>query len=230
MKVLRLIYIAVFFIWGIQILTAQNLRSQRDLTYGLSPILFNGKVYSDFYDNQVNGDQFLLKASMTMGNLTIQNQSFTNQKLNLDIYKQKILLEFEDQNKAIKLIDIPIEHLSEFSLEQKQFIINKLDSVNYKIYQIIGDGKYQFRIHWFKKLETSSSGSVYDYQFTDAKREILFVQQGDISQISKNKSLVKSIKDTHQKEFKRWLKTNRIKIQKASDSELYTITQYLDQL
>ena len=201
-----------------------------DMVYGQSPILFNGKIYSDFYSNQVNGHQFLVDKTMTEGDLMVQNQLFTNQKLNLDIYEQKVLLEFQDQNKAIKLIEIPLEHLSEFSLYRKYFIISKLDSSHYKIYQIIGDGNRQFQIYWFKKLETTSTASVYDYQFTDAKKEIILIQQGDISQIVKNKSLIKSIKEIHQKEFKHWLKSNRIKIHKATDSELYLVTQYLDQL
>lgn len=230
MKVLRLICIAVSLFLGVPFLTAQDLKTQIDGVYGLSPILFNGKVYSDFYNNQVKGHQFLIKKTMINGDLVIQNQIFTYQKLNLDIYKQKVLLEFEDQNKAIKLIDIPIEHLSEFSLGNKQFIIRKSDSVSYKIYQIIGDENHQFQVYWYKKLETTSSASVYDYQFSDAKKEITLVKQGDISQIIKNKSLIKSIKGSQQKEFKRWLKTNRIKIHKATDSELYLVTQYLDQL
>ncbi|NPD44630.1 MULTISPECIES: hypothetical protein [unclassified Lentimicrobium] len=230
MKVLRLINIAVLLFLGIHFLAAQNLKTQRDVVYGLSPILFNGKVYSDFYNNQVNNHQFLVGKTMTTGDIRIQNQLFRNHKLNLDIYKQKVLLEFQDQNKAIKLIEVPLEHLSEFSLEHKHFIISKIDSASYKIYQIIGNGNHQFQIYWFKKLETTSTASVYDYQFTDAKKEIVLICQGDISQIVKNKSLIKNIKDIHQKKFKRWLKANRIKIHKATDSELYLVTQYLDQL
>ena len=230
MKILKLINIAVLLFLGMHFLTAQNLKNQMDVVYGLSPILFNGKVYSDFYNNQVNSHQFLVAQTMVTGDITVQNQLFTNHKLNLDIYKQKVLLEFQDQNKAVKIIEIPLEHLSKFSLENRHFIISKLDSFNYKIYQVIGDGNHQFQIHWFKKLETTSSASVYDYEFTDAKKEIILIQQGDISQIVKNKSLIKSIKDIHQKKFKRWLKANRIKIHKATDSELYLITQYLDHL
>lgn len=230
MKILRLIFIAVPLFLGVQFLTAQNLKTQMDVVYGLSPILFNGKIYSDFYNSQVNGHQFLVRKTMTKGDILVQNQSFTNKKLNLDIYRQKVLLEFQDKNKAIKLIEIPLEHLSEFSLDQNHFIVSELDSNNYKIYQTIDNENYQFRIHWYKKLETTSTTSVYDYQFTDAKREILLIKQGDISQITKNKSLINSIEDRHQKEFKRWLKTNKIKIHKASDSELYLVTQYLEQI
>lgn len=230
MKVLRLIYIAVPLFLGIQFLQAQSLKSQRDVVYGLSPILFNGKVYSDFYNNQVKGHQFLKAPTITNGDLIVQNQSFKNQKLNLDIYKQKVLLEFQDQNKAIKLIDIPLEHLSEFSLGQKQFVISNIDSLNYKIYQTIGEDNYQFHIFWYKKLETTSSASVYDYEFSEPKKDITLIHKGKISQINKNKTLIKSIEPSHQKEFKRWLKNNGIKIHKASDEEFHLITKYLEQL
>lgn len=230
MKVIRLICIAVSLFLGVQFLTAQNLKNQMDMVYGLSPILFNGKVYSDFYNNQVKGHQFLLVKTMTKGSLTIQNQSFTNQKLNLDIYEQKVLLEFQDQNNAVKLIEIPLEHLNEFNLGQKHFIISNPDSLNSKIYQIIGDEETLFRIYWYKKLETTSSASVYDYEFSEPKKEITLIYKGEISQINKNKTLIKIIEPSRQKEFKRWLKKRKIKIYKANDDDFQLITKYLEQL
>ncbi len=230
MKVLRLICIAVPLLLGIQFLTAQSLKSQMDQVYGLSPILFNGKIYSDFYNHQVKGHQFLEKKQMQYGDITVQNQVFADQRLNLDIYKQKVLLEFQDLNKAVKLIEIPLEHISEFNLNNKRFIVVRIDSNNYKTHQLIDGEQYQFYIHWYKKLETTSTTSVYDYLFTDAKREILLIQKGNISPISKNKSLIKSIEPQFQKTFKKWLKNNKIKVHKATDTDFYEIIQYLEQL
>lgn len=230
MKALKFISILVLCFLGVHDLYSQTLKEKIDAIYGLSPILYNGKIYSEFYGDKVKGHQFLLEKQTIKGDLIVQNQSFKNQQLNLDIYQQKVLLKYSDQNNAIQLIEISQHHLSEFSLEEKNFRVALEADSSFIIYQIIGNGSHQIFLNWYKKLQTISSNSSYDYQFSEAKKWMYLVIDSQWLSITNNKSLIKKIEEAKQKDLKRWLKENRIKIQKANDHQLYFLTNYLDSL
>ena len=218
----------IFLFLGFYNLDAQSLKNKLDAVYGLSPVIYNGIVYSDYYNSGVKGDQFLISNHYRPGSVKLSGNDFSDLRLNYDIYRQKALLQFENQNELKRQIEIPIEHLKEFIIEDKRFIIEKdLDS-SFKIIQVIGNGQITFHIYYFKTLRTVSS-SVYERKFSDAQRKMWVQIKGKRYRIKTRRQLAKLFPE-HKKSIKSWLKSKRIRFKKVSDAKLLETTKYLDSL
>lgn len=228
MKVIGYFVIAVFLFLNLPILIAQDLHQKLDAVYGMSPVLYNGVVYSDYYNNGVKGDQFLDGGLFKIGNLTLNNASFTSLELNYDIYRQKLLLQFETQNLAKRQIEIPLEHTKRFSIDDKDYQIIQNNDSSFKIFQVIGDGNHKILIHHYKTLRTASS-SVYKYHFSERQHKTWLQKEDQIHRIKSNKQFANYFpKDKNL--IKSWLKSNKIKLKKASDPQFSELINYINSL
>lgn len=220
------IFISITLLFNLNI-EGQELNGDFDDVYGLNPILYNGRIYTDYYDNRVKGHQFLLEKKFYHGTVRINNQFFEKQEINYDVYKQKLLLKFKDYTLALRLIEIPLENVQSFSFSNKNFVISLMPDSTQKIFQLIGKDVFNIYVFWSKKLNTTTSTSAFDYQFTDSKKEIWVNRKGKLEQISNNRSLINLFDDAQGKKLKKWLKQSRIKIQKANNQQLLILAEYL---
>lgn len=230
MKAIKTCVIFAFLFLGLPCLSAQNIKDQLDAVYGLSPILYNGKIYSDFYNKDVKGDPFLKSKSYSNGELRLRQGYFNGLDLNYDIYQQKVILQFASQNKAIRQIEVPLEHLIEFKIEEGLFQIFQQEDQSYKIYHIIGAKSTKIYLFWYKNLETIQASSSYKHEFTEAKREFHLLKEEQLIPINNNKNLRHCYPKKLQADIKKWMKTHGIKLQKANDGQLLELCQYLDSL
>jgi len=228
MKVIGYLIIAIFLLLEIPFLQAQDLHKKLDAVYGLSPVLYNGVIYSDYYNNGVKGDQYIDGKPYKKGSLSLNESLYTNLDLNYDIYRQKILLQFETQNQAKRQIEISLEHAKAFSLGDIKFqVIQKNDS-SFRIFQVIGEGHIKILIHHFKTLRTASS-SVYNYHFSDHHHKTWIQIDHEILRIKNNKQFLEYFPENISL-IKAWLKSNKIKIKKASDSQFLALINYINSL
>jgi len=205
----------------------QGLINDFDDVYGMNPVLYNGRIYVDYYDASVKGNQFLDSPKYKSGSIQINHQVFENQYLNYDIFKQKLLLSFKNYNQTLRILDVPIQNIQSFSLLGQDFIIYTMPDSALKIFQIIGKDALPIYLHWEKEMKTTTSTSVYDYRFTEARRQIWIVKSNQIQMLSNNKSLLKLYSNEQAIEIKKWLKDQRIKINRASNHQLQLLAEYL---
>jgi len=175
-------------------------------------------------------NQFLYSKDFVSGSLEVNQQTYFDKQINYDIYKQKLLLSFQDQNQANRIIEIPLIHLESFSMENKYFKLIAWDDSTRRIFQQIGENDIQILIYWFKELNAISSTDNYNYQFTDAKKQIWILKEGDFHQVTNNKNFHKLFPAEKQTELKKWMKSQRIKIQKSGDINLDLLIKYCENL
>ncbi len=201
-----------------------------DHVYGMNPKLYNGRIYSDFYNSKVKGHQFLVSPDFSSGSLMIDQNHYENLNINYDVYKQKLLLSFKNYTQAHKIIELPLSHVQSFTFLQKQFrVITMLDS-SLKIFQIIGAEAFSIFVYWEKEISTTTSTSAYDYQFSKSKKKIWVFKDHEFQQITHNKSLIKIFPKKQASDLKIWMKAKGIRIQKASDQQLELLAEYLYKL
>ena len=210
--------------------SAQQDMGNLDDIYGLNPELYNGRIYSDFYDSHVKGHPFLLNPKYVIGTLRINNKSYVEQLINYDVFKQKVILSFTNNIHTQQLIEIPIFNLQSFSLEDKDFRLIKMPDSTLRIFQVIGKNHNLILIHWTKRMNTTSTASTYDYQFTSAKKQLWILKNHQLYPLKKNKSLIKLFEKEQAADLKKWLNSRRIRIQKANDQQLLYVSEYLNSL
>lgn len=176
----------------------------------------------------MKGDQFLISKYYKPGTVKLLGNVFSDLQLNFDIYRQKALLQFENQNDLKRQIEIPIEHLKEFTIEDKRFVIERDIDSSFKIKQVIGNDQIKFYIFYYKTLRTISS-SVYEREFSDAQRKMWVQVKGKRYRIKTRKQLAKLFPE-NKKPIKSWLKSKRIRLKTVSDAKLLETTKYLDSL
>ncbi len=209
---------------------AQQDNRAMDNDFGLNPKLYNGVLYSDFYGQNAEGNQFIDNEEFHNSQITLLNQRYEPVLLNYDVFSQKVILQFADLNKAIRQIEIPQNNITSFGWNSNHFEIATLPGLPPRIYQIIGTGNQQFYIYWSKKLVANTLQNSKDYSFSLPYREIFYKNGRNISLVSGNRSLLKLVDPAHQNEVKKWLRTEKIKVQKANDAQLLRLTQFLQQL
>jgi len=207
---------------------AQHLRDSMDGVYGLDPVLYNGRIYQDYYSSKVKGQQFLQKPEFVSGSLLLRQQFYEALQLNYDIYSQKLLMSFYDANKALRIIEIPQEHIRSFSLQAKYFEVLPWQDSSLRIFQHLGNDHLYFSIFWYKEMETTTSEDLYDYQFTEPKRELWLVIDQQWHLIQNNKSFRVLFPSDIQPQLRKWMKSHRIRMQKAGDESLIELLKYCE--
>ena len=220
---------------GLSLVCSHTVSGQRDMgniddVYGLNSELYNGRIYSDFYGSSVKGHPFLLNPEYAVGSIKINNKSYLEQSINYDVFKQKVLLSFTNHTQIQQIIEFPLPNIQSFSFSDKDFQLMKMPDSSLRIFQVIGKDMYPILVYWTKSINTASSTSIYDYQFTNTKRSLWFVKNHHFYSIKKNKSLIKLFGKDQSIGLKKWLKRENIRIQKASDQQLQQVSEYLNAL
>lgn len=209
---------------------AQNFKSHFDQLYGLNPKLYNGFIYDGFYGTSVKGQAFLYDDYIN-GNITLEGIRYENLLLNFDIYNQILVLKFNAPTGANINLELPLFKISEFKIGEDTYRVVAQEDSTFQVYQIVGTGQKQFWLKHEKKLEVETVSQQYKYQFTRDFVQIFYARNPDLLiDVNRNNTFIKHFNKEEQKQLKRWLRKNRIKIQKATPKQLKSLSQYIDQL
>jgi len=219
------------FLWFFttNLLNAQQLKDEFDKVYSMDPKLYNGRVFTEVYKNDVSGNQFFLNEDFLKGSLGLYDQVYKDRELNYDVYRQKLLLSFENDINARIVIEIPLLNAQFFYLGDKYFEVLKWEDESSKIFQAFGDDKCKILIQWSKSLSIKSYSGNYNRKFSDLKKQIWVFKTGEYHVVKNNKSLIELFESEEQNEIEKWLKSNRIKIQKTDDAGLKMLAEYCNQ-
>ena len=205
---------------------AQQLKQQFDQVYNMDPILYNGRIFTDYYRTGVDGTQFFIRKSFSVGDLKVRDHVYKQQNLNYEVYKQKLLLSFTDKNNAVKVIEVPLENVQYFYLRSKYFEVIAWQDNTYKIFQVFRNGQNEILIQWFKTLKSSNTTTTNRRQFSDLKKQIWLFKDDEYYLVKNNKSFIKLFLPEQKTAINKWLKKNQIKIQKADDKKLQLLIDY----
>lgn len=213
-----------------QLLLSQNQKTQFDAVYGLDSKLYNGYIYNGQYGSKVGGSPFLYE-DFEEGSLSLEDKEYQHIWLNYDIYNQKVVLKFVNNSGAWQHIEIPLFKLDHFSIGEHYFkMISKNDS-SFQIYQSIGQMPYMFYVSHHKNMNLENASSQYEYRFSkDFTQVFWWKDELNVIELKRNKSLLENLNKEQQQTTRKWLRQNKMKVQKATYLQLELLSQYLHQL
>jgi hypothetical protein len=198
--------------------------------YGFDPLLYNGKVYSDFFDKSIVGNQYLIESDFSKGEIVIKGIKYRNININYDIYNQHLLLKFEDVNGAKRILIISKAWLNGFTIDNRVF--EKIDSLkpDQQLYQVIGKGSVRVVYFWKKELKTSNvSGDAY-YFFSAPVKELFVSINNQFKKYKNNRTFILAFEPKKQGLIKRYIRQNKIRLKWASDQVILNLVQYCNNI
>ena len=210
-------------------MNAQQLKVEFDEVYSMDPELYNGRVFNEIYRIGVYGNQFFSDEEFLKGDLGLRHQVYKDQELNYDVYRQKLLLSFNNDINARVVIEVPLLNTQFFYLGDRYFEVLPWEDSK-MIFQVFGVEKCKILIKWSKSLSTKSQTGSFQRKFSDLKKQIWFLKNGEYHHVKKNKSLIELFESEQQANLQKWFKSNRVKIQKANDADLKLLAEYCRKL
>jgi hypothetical protein len=195
---------------------------------GLDDRLYNGKFYGYFPPKNVAGHQFLYSTNFIEGEVWLAGREYSGLYLNFDVLNQLVLLKFETSNGAKRVISMSMAFLDSVSFNNRIFVVNQVDSTSQKIEQRIKYNNSILYINYNKKLELQSSLGEINYFFSKVFRRVVFIKDGERIELSSNKDFYKLFDKDKAVEIKHYLKKNRMKLRKMTESELFNLLVFIN--
>ncbi len=193
-----------------------DLKDSLRSTYGLDPILYNGKLYKYYTQRNIIGNQYLNNVLFIQGEVTIRGNKFKNLSLNFDIFNQELLLKYSDLKGSENTIMISKAWLEEFSIGKSKFKLCTMNNFPERIYQFIGNDSIQIYYYIKKVLNLNNTPGSSSYAYTTNKSTFIFINKS-LNQYNSNRGFIKIFDKTIQPQIKKYLRSNKIKVTSASD-------------
>jgi hypothetical protein len=191
-------------------------------------ILYNGKVWHNLYTN-VKGDQFLFSKDYLPASLTINGKSYTDLRINYDIYNDEIITP-TNQGAILQLNKEMVDSFTlAFDYKTYRFRNTLGDSLEgIKGYvNVLYKGKSALYIKYKKEIQLLAVDDKYDL-FNQTSR-IYLVKDGIVHQLTGKSGLLK-ILDQYETQIKDFLKKNKLKISKKVPESFIPVIRYYDSL
>jgi hypothetical protein len=230
MKNIILLFLSICFYLSTVNLLAQDLKAHFDSTYNRDPLLYNGIIFNDLYKRQVKGTQFFEENTFKKNELGISDQVFSDQYINYDVYHQKLLLTYLDDNYAQKMIEIPLENVQFFTLNDHYFEVLADNENSDNIYEVYAYKNAKILIYWLKFMKENSQDYTYTHRFSNMQRQTTLYINDHFYRIKNNKEFISYLPEEQRETVKVWMKEKKIKIEKADSQRLDQLVKYLDKL
>lgn len=217
--------------WSVFLLTLTSpLPCQKTVlqTNNPDPLLHNGTVYN-FFSPKTEGHQFLEGDTFFKGSVTIRNKTYENLYLNYDIFNQEVLLRIEMDHTS-KIIALPKERISEFTIGNRSFVVLHDRQWEYSIYEITGNRELAMLYRWNRDIKVSSNSDVFNYYYTDAKRNIFLLRPAGITKIRGKRDFLNAFEDDEKTALKRYMRTNKIRFRTMQKGEIKELINYASRL
>jgi hypothetical protein len=192
------------------------------------PLLYNGTVYN-YFSAKTEGHQFLEGETFFKGSVTIGDKTYKDLYLNYDIYNQEVLLRIE-LDRTSKIIALPKERVSEFTIGNRSFVVLHDQQWEYSIYEITGNMELAMLYRWNKNIKVSSKSEVYNYFYTSAKRNMFLLRPSGLTKIKGKRDFLNAFEDDEKAALKRYMRTNKIRFRKMEQSEMKALINYASTL
>ena len=196
--------------------------------YGSDADLVNGEKYYYPY-RQSQGDPFLFSEPRAAA-LRIHDKEFAGQLLRYDVFNQKLILDFKDLYGATNSLVLRDEWVKAFAFENQEFVRMKGPEGKDEYFQLISDGNLSCVYSWSKGYQLNLTSGVQSYYFTEPDTESYLVIKGQFYPYRSNRSFIKALDPGLQKTVKQFMKEVKVKVNKASDSQVRHLVEYCNSL
>lgn len=187
--------------------------------YGHDQSLINGILYYNRYPG-TKGVPYLMSDDFVDGELTIQGRIYPDVKIRYDILSQYVELAYVNMQGSGNWLFTVADHVEAFQVGEYQFLKLNLDGQSGKFYQVIRTGLFTCYIHWGKRLLPIQNDHIFTKAFSDIDATNRLEMDGEINTFKNRKTFLELFPVDLQREIKRLLRKNRIKIRHASPDEM----------
>jgi hypothetical protein len=187
--------------------------------YGQDQELVNGLQYYNRHPGSL-GNPYLLEGRVHQGNVSLRGKLYDGLWLKYDIYNQQVEVEYRTMIGAENQVILVSDRVDNFSIENYFFEKLKLEGEQEQFYQVLGEGRMVWYIRWEKKLEAVSGDSRYYEKYSSPRRSYLLELDASIHPFNNKKSFVQLFPKDIQKDMKKLIKNNNIKIRTTSTEQL----------
>jgi hypothetical protein len=199
-----------------------------DQKYGLDPNLMNGLKYNYPYAN-INGNPFLLEEG-TIGNIQINGKKFLGEKIRFDILNNQVILDYQDNSSNQQSIVLRNEWVEQFEFGDRIFKKVTLEGNNEHIVQLIYEGNVSCYYDWTKEHKLASGAGSHYYYFAEARKSGILIRDGEEMHFRMRRSFLKHFQKEEKQKIKKYLKTEKIRFNKANYREMKAIMKYSNQI
>ena len=228
MKWLAIEFILLLF--SLNNLVSQDLFNRAENTYGPDPLLYNGKKYTFFLPAGTEGNQYFSDEQFTPGTVMIKGITFKTEELNYDILNQEILLQYSNETGALNLIALSQSWVGSFQLHDRYFEFLTIPEKPKRIYQVIRTGELGVLFYWYKKLKLDMTYGSDKYEFSLPSRDSYIQIEDECFEFRNNKTFAAAFEADSRDEIRKYIKSNHIRIQKASDRSLAELLKFCETL
>lgn len=207
-------------------LCAQDAYEVSDKRYGPDPFLFNGKKYTFHLPPGTEGHQFFRSPEFTAGVVYIGETAYPAERLNYDVYHQDILLKYGNDAGAEGIISLSKEIIGGFCLGESVFRLDSMPGAERTIFQVIEGGGLVILMRWKKTFRLDMAYGSDHYVFSPAERESYLLRAESYHPYGNRKTFLAAFDPDHQPEIRKYLKSNRINLKKATDRSLTDLLTY----
>lgn len=197
--------------------------------YGKDPLLYNGILYKSSYPRTVNGHQYLLTSDFIKGEVVLRGVRFKNIDLNLDIHNQHLLLKAANTNNASEIIMVSQAWLESFSIGNYRFQYFNFPESTKHIFQVLGNDSILLLYYWKKDLKPDNVNGSKNLIFI-TKRELSVLMNSKLYGFYNNRSFYHLFAKEKQLAIKKYLRSNKIRVRKASDENMEELINYCSKL
>jgi hypothetical protein len=209
--------------------TAQTTSEGLDTIYGSDPLLFNGRQYIYQIPPGSNGNPFLTGPEFRKGWITIADHQYMHLDLNYDIINQVLLLKYIDQEGYTRVMEVSESWLTGFGIGNSGFEFVHQDGKPF-IYQVLPGKIVKVRYHWQKELKLENVMTNAAYAFSDPRKSSWIVIRGLEYEYKKNKDFINAFDPALRIPVSKYLKSNKIKVNKASDAAIGSLVTFCNTL
>jgi hypothetical protein len=207
----------------------QQIREMADENYRISTDLLNGEKYQYPYRSD-RGTPFLQLQGEPLATVEIAGSTFHEQRIRYDAYNQQMILDFRDAAGTEGSLVLNNYWLDQVILGPYRFRLFTGDGGKEKFGQVIGEGEYTSVWFWEKKYLPDMQNGEQRYFFTDPEKKTVLSYRKQVCTYTGNRSLVRCLPEEVRASVKEFLKTNRIRVKKATLEEMEDLMKFVNQV
>jgi hypothetical protein len=204
--------------------------SAAEKEYGIDQVLVNGVYFENIYARSL-GHPYLQADTFKNGSVVFRGEKYSDILLKYDTYNQHLLVKYLFKDVPV-IFYLPVEYISEFLIENRKFEKRAVKGEQAEIiFQIIGEHyPVQLTYRWEKISYRSFHNVIPSYAFSLDMKTSYIVLGENIFPFKGNGSFARIFPEQYQKEIKKYIRGNKIKVKRETDLRMERLINYINSL
>jgi len=209
--------------------TVKEYRKMLDRTYGLDPLLYNGKKY---YRNNLNagGHPFWLREENFTGNIVLNGILYSNLQLKYELHKQIFILTYTDYNGALQSIILNNHSIDSVIIDKHVFIRNPSPDIDNVFIEQVYYDRYSAYISHTKEFFFQNVGVKTGYQYSEEIKKYFIITENKAYPFKNKKSFISIFPVQSKKQIKQYISSNHIKTKNMEVNQYVELAKFCNSI